>query len=219
MLNYKFNPTGSKGNMWFGYFKENSLYDGRIYQNGILTKNIINGVFKHAIRCDKIPRKSSFHHCPDGQKFKPINGGYVDNDGLMQNKFKIIFGDGSIYDGNMKDNKMDGYGYLIWSNVETHKGYWQQGRQNGIGKYTLPDGSSYESSWKNGAQDGEITYNDKNGNKEKGIWKDGKFMYAKKPTPTSNSKLDRYKSFYSEIGFTPGTEKFGECVVEAMKKG
>ena len=36
---------------------------------------------------------------------------------------------------------------------------------------------------------------------------------------TSNPKIEEYKSFCSEIGFTPGTEKFGECVVEAMKKG
>ena len=34
-----------------------------------------------------------------------------------------------------------------------------------------------------------------------------------------NSKIESYKSFCSEIGFTPGTEKFGKCVVEAMKKG
>jgi len=44
-------------------------------------------------------------------------------------------------------------------------------------------------------------------------------MYKNKPTSTSNSKIEEYKSFCSEIGFTPGTEKFGECVVEAMKKG
>ena len=38
-------------------------------------------------------------------------------------------------------------------------------------------------------------------------------------TSSSNSKLDEYKTFCSEIGFTPGTEKFGDCVLEAMKKG
>ena len=29
---------------------------------------------------------------------------------------------------------------------------------------------------------------------EEGIWKDGKFMYAKKPTSTSNRKIEEYKS-------------------------
>ena len=44
-------------------------------------------------------------------------------------------------------------------------------------------------------------------------------MYAKKPNSISNSKFEEYKSFCSEIGLTPGTEKYGDCVVEAMKKG
>jgi len=44
-------------------------------------------------------------------------------------------------------------------------------------------------------------------------------MYANKPTSTLNSKIEGYKNFCLDIGFTPGTEKFGECVVEAMKKG
>ena len=56
------------------------------------------------------------------------------------------------------------------------------------------------------------------GTKDEGIWKDGKFMYANKPTTTLNPKIERFKSFCSEIGLIPGTEKFGECVVEVMKK-
>jgi hypothetical protein len=58
-----------------------------------------------------------------------------------------------------------------------------------------------------------------NGIIEEGIWENDKFMYANKPTSSSNPKIKGYKSFCSEIGFTPGTEKYRECVVEAMKKG
>ena len=55
---------------------------------------------------------------------------------------------------------------------------------------------------------------------KEGIWKDDKFLYNQnKPSPNPNSKIEGYKNFCSEIGFTPGTEKFGECVVEEMKKG
>jgi len=43
-------------------------------------------------------------------------------------------------------------------------------------------------------------------------------MYANKPKSTSNPKIDGYKSFCSEIGFIPGTEKYGDCILEAMKK-
>ena len=57
---------------------------------------------------------------------------------------------------------------------------------------------------------------------KEGLWKDDEFLYAKKkdkPIPSSNSKLDGYKNFCAEIGFTPGTEKFGECVMKVMEKG
>ena len=61
---------------------------------------------------------------------------------------------------------------------------------------------------------------DKNGTiLKEGIWKDDKFQYTqKRPILNSNSKLDKYKRFCESIGFVPGTEKFAECVVEAMKK-
>ena len=63
---------------------------------------------------------------------------------------------------------------------------------------------------------------DKYGNiLNEGIWKDDKFLYSQKKSTlsSSNSKLDKYKRFCETIGFILGTEKFAECVVEAMKKG
>ena len=77
----------------------------------------------------------------------------------------------------------------------------------------------YVGEFKDSKKNGQGTFIFASGRVKEGIWKDDKFMYAKKPTPTSNSKIEGYKNFCSEIGFTPGTEKFGECVVEAMKKG
>ena len=32
------------------------------------------------------------------------------------------------------------------------------------------------------------------------------------------SKLDKYKSNCEELGFLPGTEKFGDCVMKLMDK-
>ena len=37
-------------------------------------------------------------------------------------------------------------------------------------------------------------------------------------SPSGNSKLDSHKEFCKEIGFTPGTEKFGDCVMKLMDK-
>jgi len=41
---------------------------------------------------------------------------------------------------------------------------------------------------------------------------------ATKPSTTSTSKLDKAKSTCKDIGFTAGTEKFGECVLKMMDK-
>ena len=63
---------------------------------------------------------------------------------------------------------------------------------------------------------------DKNGNiLQEGIWKDDEFQYAQKQSSgssNSSSKLNKYKEFCEEIGFTPGTEKFGDCVMKLMDK-
>ena len=63
---------------------------------------------------------------------------------------------------------------------------------------------------KNDKPHGQGTYTYANGTIKEGIWEDGKFEYEKKPYKRKLYKIDQYKSFCSEIGFTPGTEKFGE---------
>ena len=52
------------------------------------------------------------------------------------------------YDGEWKDDKMDGYGIYLYSNGDKYEGYWSLGTQNGKGKYIFTDGRSYEGEWK-----------------------------------------------------------------------
>ena len=52
------------------------------------------------------------------------------------------------YDGEWKDDKMDGYGTYLYSNGDKYEGYWRMGSQNGKGKYIFTDGRSYEGEWK-----------------------------------------------------------------------
>ena len=47
-----------------------------------------------------------------------------------------------------------------------------------------------------------------------------KYTYSSKCyRSNSNDELEEYKNFCAEIGFKPGTEKFGQCVMKAMEKG
>ena len=58
--------------------------------------------------------------------------------------------------------------------------------------------------------DGSIT--------QEGIFKDDEFLYAETKEKKEPSKLDNYKSTCEGLGFTPGTERFGDCVMKLMDK-
>ena len=171
-------------------------------------------------------------------------------DGKKHGQGSYTFKDGENYIGQYINGKKYGQGTYTWANGDKYIGKYKNDKKNGLGTYTYGlntkwSGYKYEGEYKNGKRYGQGTYTYKNGEKDvgefqnsklngfairydkygtilkQGIWKDGKFLYAKKQTPTStfNSKIEEYKRLCSEIGFTPGTEKFGDCVVEAMKKG
>ena len=55
---------------------------------------------------------------------------------------------GESYEGEWKEDKMDGYGIYLYSNGDKYEGYWKEGYQNGKGKYIFTDGRSYEGEWK-----------------------------------------------------------------------
>ena len=136
-----------------------------------------------------------------------------------------IYFNGDKYIGEYKNNKKNGKGtYTYGLNSEwagdKYIGECKDGKKHGQGTYTWISENKYVGEFKDGNMHGQGTYTFANGKIKEGIWKNDKFQYSKKKlTPTSNSKIEEYKSFCSEIGFTPGTEKFGECIVEAMKKG
>ena len=129
---------------------------------------------------------------------------------------------GDMYVGKFKNALLHGQGTYTYSNGDKYEGEYKDDKRNGQGVYTYSNRDRFEGEYKDGKRNGSGKYTFANGEVKKGTWENDKLMYEKKkPTPTStlNSKLEGYKSFCSEIGFTPGTEKFGECVVEAMKKG
>ena len=83
--------------------------------------------------------------------------------------------------------------------------YYQNGqlKMKGNLKFGWQDGL-----WEYFNEDGSIT--------QEGIFKDDEFLYAETREKKESSKLDKYKSTCEELGFTPGTEKFGDCVMKLM---
>jgi hypothetical protein len=155
------------------------------------------------------------------------------------------FASGDKYVGEYKDGNQHGQGTYTWSNGDKYVGEWKDDNKHGqgtytdangnkyVGKYkddkrygqgtiTWTDGEKYVGMFKDGKRHGQGTYTYADGMVEEGIWKDGEFQYAQKlpenSSSSGNSKLDNHKEFCEEIGFNPGTEKFGDCVMKMMDK-
>jgi len=200
-----------------GYFRNNSLWDGLYYIDNILLFEYIKGKEIGKSFCKKT--NDGWINCPSGNRYKPIETGYFDKKNKRQGKFRYEYKNGDLFVGEYKDGHRHGQGTYTYSKGDKYVGEYKNNNQHGQGSYTYSNGDKYVGKYKNNVRNGQGKYTYADGTITEGIFKDGKFMYENKPTPTSNSKIEGYKTFCSEIGFTPGTEKFGECVVEAMKKG
>ena len=95
-------------------------------------------------------------------------------------------------------------------------------KSNCLERQTKDECDDSNCEFKNDKLNGFAIRYDKNGNiLKEGIWKDDEFQYAQKQSSgssNSSSKLNKYKEFCKEIGFTPGTEKFGDCVMKLLDK-
>ena len=73
----------------------------------------------------------------DGKRDK--RGGVVYTSGFYK---------GSTFEGEFKDNFVNGYGILNDANGDVFKGEYVDSRKNGEGIYTHPDGSYYAGEYK-----------------------------------------------------------------------
>ena len=121
---------------------------------------------------------------------------------------------GSKYVGDYKDNKRHGLGTYTYADGDKYVGGYKDNKRNGQGTFTFADGRKWVGAWENNKLNGyAITYYADGSINQEGIFKDDKFLYTQK-----KSKVDKHKDFCEEIGFTPKTEDFGNCVLELMKK-
>ena len=71
--------------------------------------------------------------------------------------FKI---EGHDYDGDFRDNEINGNGVFRWTNGDVYDGHMTRGKMNGVGRYTYANGQIYEGSYVNGIKEGKgkLTY-------------------------------------------------------------
>ena len=71
--------------------------------------------------------------------------------------FKI---EGHDYDGDFRDNEINGNGVFRWTNGDVYDGHMTRGKMNGLGRYTYANGQIYEGNYVNGVKEGKgkLTY-------------------------------------------------------------
>jgi len=80
---------------------------------------------------------------------------------------------GDKYVGEWKDDQQHGQGTYTYASGSKYEGEWKDGQKRGQGTYTFADGGSYIGEWKDDQQHGQGTYTYASGNKYVGEWKDG----------------------------------------------
>mmetsp|Transcript_950 Transcript_950/g.1306 ORF Transcript_950/g.1306 Transcript_950/m.1306 type:complete len:81 (-) Transcript_950:380-622(-) len=71
------------------------------------------------------------------------------------------------------DNKMHGYGKLVWPDGKRYEGEYYQDKKHGKGVFYWPNGNKYVGMWQNGKQHGEGILA-RNSIEKKWWWENGK---------------------------------------------
>ena len=85
---------------------------------------------------------------------------------------ELVFENGSVYKGYLKDGSRHGPGVQVWPDDARYEGEWQNNKANGRGKFWHADGDVYEGEWLDDKTNGYGTYINVNGGKIVGHWKD-----------------------------------------------
>ena len=88
----------------------------------------------------------------------------------------------------------------------------------------LSQWEKYTGEWRNDEHHGQGTLTDMDASVVDGLWEHGVLKYAEKVSPIqrqptqspSNLPLEKAEKECAEIGFTIGTEKYGDCVMKLL---
>ena len=164
--------------------------------------------------------------------------------GMFQNGKKNIAGiyyfkkNGGRYEGEWKDNKMNGYGKYFYPNGTIYEGYFKDNIRDGVGILTTSKGDVYKTIWKGGnvSDYGRIIYHDgknyegyihnyqkhscgiltyPNGDKFIGNFKEDNFSVGHYQYKNGNS----YFGYYNEFNQKHGYGKFKYLTIGEVYEG
>jgi hypothetical protein len=166
-------------------------------------------------------------------------------DDKLNGQGTLTFPDGQKYVGEFKDDKRNGQATVTFPSGQKYVGEFKDDKRNGQGTLTFPDGQKYVGEFNDGKRNGQgIEYAPSGSITSQGRWENGvlvqsfaidaKFFPFTSPSvraATSNqsssksaegqmqttASITTAKVKCADIGFTPGTEGFGKCVLQLSK--
>jgi len=124
-------------------------------------------------------------------------------------KGTFIWPNGDRYSGEWKNNKMNGQGTLIGSEVKIkYVGEWKDNLMNGQGTFTWANGDKYVGEWKEGTRDGQGTFTWANGDKYVGEWRNSKMSDQGTFTDANKINNNNEEWYGNGSGFFISTEGY-----------
>ncbi len=93
-------------------------------------------------------------------------------DGRPTRKGKVTWSNGDVYEGDFKDTQRTGNGKLIWSNGNVYEGEFKDDRLIGKGKFAWTGGNVYEGDFKDDVKEGKGKFTWIDGDVYEGNFKD-----------------------------------------------
>ena len=128
---------------------------------------------------------------------------------LAQDQVKQ-YDEGSVYEGSFKNGLRNGLGKYTMPDGFKYEGEWKDDQIQGKGVARYPTGQIYEGFFKQGVPNGEGTMTFSDGTKYKGTWLDGKMEGDGTLTMTDGSVFKgkfskNNRSGYGEMNYTDGS--------------
>ena len=128
---------------------------------------------------------------------------------LAQDQVKQ-YDEGSVYEGSFKNGLRNGIGKYTMPDGFTYEGEWKDDQIQGKGVARYPTGQIFEGSFKQGVPDGEGTMTFSDGTKYTGSWLDGKMEGDGILSMTDGSVFkgkfaNNNRDGYGEISYSDGS--------------
>lgn len=135
---------------------------------------------------------------------KCVKGNCTDGYGVFEFKKDPKTGKGDKYEGDWKDNLMDGFGTYTHANGNTYQGQYKKNERHGYGTFRWVEGDYYVGEYEMGKRHGKGEYHsvDENGNVyvDKGIFRDGEFIG---PDPDAIAQAKEVESHQNALPAAP----------------